>query len=269
MKQKIFRLLGIASIIFVCFEVLATPILQQRAQVIGATQLSERFNIANGAIGHPDLSPLPNEPDAIGDAIALIKIPKLKIEQVVFEGGDSEVTQKGIGHFSGSSGIAEYGMSILVGRRMTWGASFHNLDKLNIGDKLTTLTVAGPMDYKVTKLNASIEDLNAQYSKSMLALVTSTPEGISSSDYIVLAKATKPPYLSIPQNRYSGKGLREGSFNFQFILYLILLIGLMFFWNKFSIIFGKPIAWAIFMPTGLSLMILFVRELDKLMPPTL
>jgi len=47
MKQKILRSLAIASIIFISFELLVTPILQQRSQIIGANQLSNRFKIAN------------------------------------------------------------------------------------------------------------------------------------------------------------------------------------------------------------------------------
>lgn len=241
-----------------------------RSEVIGASQLSNRFQIAAGAIGYPELSPLPNEPDAIGDAIALIKIPKLGVEQIIFEGNNSSVTQKGIGHMSGSAGVAESGVSILVGRRMTWGAPFNKINKLKIGDKITTATVGGIMNYKVSKINATIEDLNTKKSESVLALVTSAPEGLAYKDYIVLAEAEKAPYPPTPQNRYDGHGFRQGqNIPLSCVVYLVLLCTINFLIKPMSDCFGKIVTWSLISPVVCALMILFVKALDTALPPTL
>jgi sortase A len=264
-KKQILKYLAYLVIAFVTFELSISYVFYMRGQVAGAVNLYHKFQKANGAIGLTDLSPLPNEPFAVGDSIALIKIPAIQSEQIVFEGSQAAITQKGIGHMSGSAGIAERGMSVLVGRRTSWGAPFAYLPKLKVGDKISTTTVAGTMDYKVVKLNATFEDLNIKYNKSMLALMTSSNPILGLGSYIVLAEAQKNPYPPTPQNR-KDDGV---DYNLFFVVYLLLIITILFFYKQFVNQFDKIIAYSIISPTLIFLFILFAKELDKLMSTTL
>lgn len=268
MKQKTFSIVAMLLIGFIIFQMIFTWILQIRNQQIGAYQLANRFNIAAGAIGHPDLSPLPNEPPAIGEPIAMIKIPKIGIEQVVFEGSDSNTTKKGIGHVPGTAGISEYGTSIIVGRKSTWGAPFYKLNKLNKNDKIFITTVAGTKEYIVTKKKLSNEDLS-NLKKNRLVLVTSSSI-LALSDYIIEAEMKEAPFMSTPQNRLRAEGFRMGSFSptniFLYIILIFLYIQIHF---KILQMFDKVVAWTISFPTLMFFIMLLYNETAKLLPPTL
>lgn len=268
MKQKIFSIAAMLLVGFIIFQFIFSWILQIRSQQMGAYQLANRFNIAAGAIGHTDLSPLPNEPPYIGEAIAMIKIPKFGIEQIIFEGSDSNTTKKGIGHVPGTAGISETGTSILVGRMSTWGSPFYKLNKLKTGDKFFITNISGTKEYTITKTNLSKDDL-LDFNKNRLLLVTSSSI-LALSDYIVEAKMRGAPFISTPQNRLRAEGFRMGSFSsINIFLYILLII--LYAQVHFRILeaFDKFIAWTISFPIFMFLVMLLYNELTILLPPTL
>ena len=86
-----------------------------------------------------------------GKAVAIIRIPKIDVDQVVVEGTDTESLKKGPGHYrqtaypwedSGRVGIA--------GHRTTYGAPFWSLDELRAGDRIVLATEYGVFNYRMT-----------------------------------------------------------------------------------------------------------------------
>jgi sortase A len=117
-----------------------TGIITARAQ----TQLREEFR------HHP-----PNEVARIvpGDAIAIIQIPKIKLDMVVVEGVDRESLTKGPGHYPDTAlPWAKTGRVGIAGHRTTYLHPFWSLDKLKNGDRIRLITRHGTFDYHVTKV---------------------------------------------------------------------------------------------------------------------
>ena len=67
-----------------------------------------------------------------GDAIAIIKIPKIHVDLVVVEGTDTESLKKGPGHYLGTAyPWQDRGRVGIAGHRTTYGAPFWDLNELD------------------------------------------------------------------------------------------------------------------------------------------
>lgn len=85
-----------------------------------------------------------------GAAVALLNIPAVGISKmVVVEGTSPENLTAGPGHLPSTPLPGEYGVSVIYGRRATFGAPFDNLTQLKIGDKITAITGQGTFSYTV------------------------------------------------------------------------------------------------------------------------
>ena len=74
---------------------------------------------------------------------------RLGLEQVFVEGSASEQTMKGPGLQPDSRAARPAGLSILVGRRATFGAPFAHLDETAAGDIIVVTTGQGRFEYVV------------------------------------------------------------------------------------------------------------------------
>ena len=253
---------------------LVTPVLQMRSQTVVAQQLQQRFTTAAGAAGATDLSPLPNEPLALGTPVALLQVPSLGISQVVVEGASGAQLSGGPGHVPGTAGIAERGTSVIAGRRATWGAPFAKVPTLKVGDELRTTTVAGTMTYRVSSVSSAMPDLaGASGSAATLVLATSTPAGIASGDVFVTAVSTRPAFMSTPQNRLPDTGLRGAPLSAAlpfvgWLAALVLMCALARSWVA-SNLMDRVLAWSIAAPVVGLLGLLALRALAALLPATL
>ncbi|NDB18798.1 MAG: sortase [Actinobacteria bacterium] len=266
--------LAVIAVALVAAQFLVLPLVQQRAQVAAARQLQQSFTMAAGAIGHSDLSALPNEPMAVGSAVASLEIPKLGVQQVVVEGATGSQTLAGPGHVSGSAGVGERGTSIVVGHRASAGAPFAGLGSLAVGDVIKTVTIAGPMEYRVTSVGNQLPELPASTGdRSQLVLVTGTPAGVALTDLVVTAESTKPAYASTPQNRLQGSGIRsiDAGAVAPTLASLLLLLGFITcarFWLRAGIM-DRVLIWTVAAPVVALLGLLLTRSVAGLLPPTL
>ena len=88
------------------------------------------------------------EPDP-QDGFALMSVPVLDIEFVVFEGVDRETLTKGPGHMPGTPMPGQPGNSVISGHRTTYGRPFHDFDQLQEGDAIEVETAIGIHVYEV------------------------------------------------------------------------------------------------------------------------
>ncbi len=266
--------LALVVIAVVAAQFLVLPLIQQRAQVAAARQLQANFAVAAGAIGHSDLSALPNEPLAIGSAVASLEIPKLGVQQVVVEGASGTQTLTGPGHLAGTAGVGERGTSLVLGHRSSAGAPFAKLDALVVGDVIKTVTIAGPMEYRVTSVGTALPELRAVTGdRARLVLVTGSPAGLAVSDLVVTAESTKPAYASTPQNRLDDAGIRSinASSVVPTLAWLLLLVGFVTcarFWMRAGVM-DRLLVWTVSAPVVALLGFLLARSTAGLLPPTL
>ena len=112
-----------------------------------------------------------------GDAVAIIRIPKIEVDLVVVEGTGTEALKKGPGHYTDTAyPWDDTGRVGIAGHRTTYGAPFWSLNELRIGDRIVLATEYGIFEYRVTRR------------------VITPPSGILPSGDSVLA-ATKQPTL--------------------------------------------------------------------------
>ncbi|SNY62233.1 sortase [Paractinoplanes atraurantiacus] len=89
------------------------------------------------------------QPLAPGTAIAVITIPSIDVNEVVFEGTTGEVLKSGPGHRRDTALPGQAGVSVLMGRRAAYGGPFARIGDLQGGDKITVTTGQGENSYEV------------------------------------------------------------------------------------------------------------------------
>ena len=89
--------------------------------------------------------PIPN-----GEAIAILRIPRLDLEWQVVEGVKVADLKKGPGHFRETVMPGQLGNSAIAGHRTTYGQPFRNIDQLEVGDLIEVTTLVGNYTYAVT-----------------------------------------------------------------------------------------------------------------------
>jgi sortase A len=127
-----------------------------------------------------------------GDALALLKIPKIDMDVVVIEGTNLRDLKKGPGHYRDTAYPWEDdGKVAIAGHRTTYGAPFWSLDRLRRGDRITLATEFGTYDYQVTRTREVVptETTILQQTKDpTLVLTTCTPRFSAARRLIVFAE---------------------------------------------------------------------------------
>ena len=123
-------------------------------------------------------------PIASGAPVALLDIPDAGVHHVVVaEGTTPETLEHGPGHALGSVLPGQAGVSVLLGRSLSFGAPFGKLKDLAPGDAITVVTNEGTFRYVVTDLRRKGDPVPAGLPSggSRLTLVTSTGQGSNAS----------------------------------------------------------------------------------------
>jgi sortase A len=147
----------------------------------------------------------PTRAPEVGDPVAIVQIPRLKLQQVIVEGGDSRRTQAGPGHVPGTAGPGQPGNSAVVARRYGFGAPFHRLPSLRAGEDIIISTTQGLSLYQVRSVerrrNLARGDVYAASTDDRLTLVTSASVAPWEGRRAVVVVATKSglPFPAAPQ----------------------------------------------------------------------
>ena len=93
---------------------------------------------------------LPLPPPEDGDAIARIVIPAIDVDKYVVEGVGRADLREGPGHYPDTPMPGQPGNSAIAGHRTTYGAPFHRVDELEVGDEIYVATFQGLFRYVVS-----------------------------------------------------------------------------------------------------------------------
>ncbi len=112
-------------------------------------------------IGHPRIpSPGPSGPPGHvrypvpreGQAVGILKIPRLRLDMVIVEGTGTDDLKKGPGHYPGTAFPWEaHGRVAIAGHRTTYLRPFWSLDRLSPGDPIRIQTEFGTFVYRVVE----------------------------------------------------------------------------------------------------------------------
>ena len=108
-----------------------------------------------------------------GDPIALLDVPAIRLSNVVIvEGTSPENLTLGPGHLRDTPLPGQGGISVVFGRRATFGAPFGDVPRLRKGDLITTITSQGPARYQVIAVSDSSKPVPFSEIPNQLLLVT-------------------------------------------------------------------------------------------------
>ncbi len=209
---------------------LVGPLTAAREQRDLLRALREDVSQAVGAVSDSLLGapPVTRSP-AVGDAVALLQVGRLDLQQVVMEGVDPSRTRTAPGHLPGTAGLGQPGNCVLAGRRAMYGRSFARVQELRVGDEVVATTTQGQSLYVVQSVTRSVRVTDAVADASpddRLTLVTSASRLPWSSDRgtVVVAELKTRPFTPSPQNGRAGG--QEGRSNDSSALPLVALCAL-------------------------------------------
>ena len=214
--------LGTLLLLFVAYQLWGTGIYQARAQddlrgqfEHSLEQGSPSTTTSPGAPPStlapssetPTLGPLTVPP--AGDALGLIAIPKIGVNQVFVEGIDVEDLRKGPGHYPTTQLPGHEGNSAIAGHRTTYGAPFGDLDQLAVGDEIKIATLQGKFTYKVTEqrvvdpsevtvLDPTPDPARSGHQLATLTLTTCNPKYSAEERLIIKAQLVLPKGQTAP-----------------------------------------------------------------------
>jgi sortase A len=119
-------------------------------------------------------------PIAVGAPIALMSVPDAGIDDlVIVEGTTPAVLQQGPGHQQGSVLPGQAGVSVLMGRALSFGGPFREVPGLLVGAPIEVTTVQGTFTYKVSSVRQKGDPVPPALAdgESRLTLVTAVGEG--------------------------------------------------------------------------------------------
>lgn len=126
-----------------------------------------------------------------GNAVAILKIPRIHLDMVAVEGTDAGSLTKGPGHYTDTAYPWQaHGRVAIAGHRTTYLHPFWSLDKMRPGDPIILATRYGTFRYSVFRVfTTSPGDLSVldQTTTPTLALTTCDPRFSATRRLIVLA----------------------------------------------------------------------------------
>ncbi len=122
-----------------------------------------------------DLGPL--GPTKLGSPVAILDIPSIGVRNlVVVEGTTAEQLTAGPGHLRNTPLPGQEGLSVIFGRRATFGAPFARLADLRPGDLIHAITQQGKSTYKVVAIGDSQHPVKDTDLNRLALLTASSPD---------------------------------------------------------------------------------------------
>ncbi len=185
---------GVVVLLFVVYQLWGTGLREAQAQSELTESFAETLAEAPAApVEEPADVPLP-PPE--GEAVAIIRIPKIDVEKAVVEGVGIDDLQKGPGHYPDTPMPGQPGNAGIAGHRTTYGAPFYELDQLEVGDEILVRTLQGEFRYEVDRTSVvrptQVEVLDPT-EEARLTLTTCNPRFSAAQRLIVSAVLTGPP----------------------------------------------------------------------------
>lgn len=146
---------GIYMFGYVGWLVFGTDVVNARVQEEAVGQLERDFEAApppvveEVVVEDTVVARVLEDAPADGTGFAMLRVPKVGLEAVVFAGVETETLAKGPGHMPETSLPGQPGNSVISGHRTTHGRPFHDFDLLVPGDLVEIDTSIGTHVYMV------------------------------------------------------------------------------------------------------------------------
>ncbi len=74
---------------------------------------------------------------SLGFDMGRLVIPAIGVDEVIREGVDMDVIDRGVAHWAGTADAGGHGNMVLAGHRTTYTKPFYDLDRLEVGDEIS------------------------------------------------------------------------------------------------------------------------------------
>ena len=141
-------------------------------------------------------APAPPTPTPTGEAVAIIRIPKIGVEKAVVEGVSVNALKRGPGHYPTTPMPGQPGNAAIAGHRTTYGAPFYRTDELEAGDVIQVTTRQGEFTYEVREkkiVRPTQNEVLDPSEENLLTLTTCHPRFSAAQRLIIVAVLTDNP----------------------------------------------------------------------------
>lgn len=148
---RILVTVGVLILLFVGYQLWGTGLYTAREQSRLKDQFAAQLDRASSSTTDPGptTTTTPPPPPPTGEAVAVIRIPKIGVDNAVVQGVGVEDLRKGPGHYPETPLPGQLGNAAIAGHRTTYGQPFNRLDELSPGDEIEVTTLAGSYRYVV------------------------------------------------------------------------------------------------------------------------
>ncbi len=141
-----------------------------------------------------------------GEALGVIRIPKIGVDKAIIAGTRRADLRKGPGHYGSTPLPGQAGNAAIAGHRTTYGAPFGDLDLLVPGDRIVVETFQGLFNYEVlpqsngighsivTPYDVGVLD---DYGDNRLTLTACHPKYSARQRIVVQAKLVNAPAATV------------------------------------------------------------------------
>jgi LPXTG-site transpeptidase (sortase) family protein len=265
--------LGAAALVFLGQLFIVSHVQYESAQFKASE--TYRFELANGTapVGQVDSEGALIEQ---GAPVAVLKIEKLGVNEIVLEGTSSAVTVDGPGHRRDTVLPGQAGISVIYGRQSSYSGVFSRLAELEVGDKIETITGQGEASYTVSNIRRAGDEATNGLGSSMgrLTLVSTSGLPFFATDVLrveaTLDGAPKPTPNRVIPNRAIADNEQALASNLDALTPLIFmtqfLIVLLFAISWLSRKWGRMQAWIAGAPTIIFFGGIWSSQIIQLLP---
>jgi sortase A len=144
---------GVLVLLFALWMLWWTDVTAAEPQRQAVVALQTQLDTAATASATPasDTASTPASPVQLGNAYAIIKIPRFGAEYAApaYQGTDPDVLRQGMGHYAETAQPGEVGNASFAGHRTTYGHPLSDIDRLQVGDAIVMQTARGAFVYRV------------------------------------------------------------------------------------------------------------------------
>ncbi|RNB87587.1 class D sortase [Brevibacillus nitrificans] len=182
------RLLGGFGCILIGLLLLFSPQLEKKASDQKQEQLIEAFEVLSDVSQKIDDSTEQNEQVIVQNetlklldgARGVIRIPKIDLSMMIFEGSGEASLRKGVGMIEPEKEFGKNNVGIAGHRATTYGKQFNRLNELVSNDTIEIQTKDGSYEYVIVNtfiVDRTKVEVLADHKEPLLTLVTCTPIG--------------------------------------------------------------------------------------------
>jgi sortase A len=154
---------GVLILGYVGYELFITDIINARTQAAAEEELATTLEEARSDL--PDVEAVdtglddgpqsvdyhPENEPAADEEFGVLRVPRLGLEVVLFEGVTTDTLKKGPGHMPGTPLPGQPGNAVISGHRTTYGRPFFDFDQLLPGDLIEVETAIGTHTYRLNE----------------------------------------------------------------------------------------------------------------------